>query len=346
MSMKEELPLHVVELMKTSSVAEYATVTASGVPIDTPVLFFPSKGLSSLDLATGLSYPAKAERARRNPRVGMLLEGNPGEPVVSIAGMAAVRDADLQANAMRYLSEAGSTLPHNPDWLLARQAVWYWTRILVEVTPTRVLWWDSAAAMDQLPQRWEAPSGTIFPQSDPTPPGTTSRAAKWAERPWQELADQALHKHAPGHLSVLDNEGFPLPVRARAIATTEAGFALDVPAGIPWTIAGEACLTFGGLETFIGDVTRENGKVAMRVDRVLPVFPMTEDQRQLWQPTDDTREQLMRRLREETGRRGQSIPTIPLERPEPTDGCKRRMERAKALAGVRTTAIAGAGTER
>jgi hypothetical protein len=333
MSIYEELPGHVVDLMSSSSVAQYSTVTAAGAPVDTPVLFFPSDRLRSFDLATGLSYPAKAERARRNPRVGLLLEGGPDEPVISIAGMAAVRDADLQANVLRYLSEAAHTLPHDPDWSLARQAVWYWTRILVEITPARVLWWDRPAAMDRPPQRWEAPAGAVFPRSDPAPPGKTSQAAKWAERPWQELAEQALLRRAPGHLSVLDSEGFPLPMGVRAMAMTESGFALDLPAGVPWAMAGPACLTFGGLETFIGEVTQQHGTVAMRVDRTLPVFPMTEDQRQLWRPTDDTREQLMRRLHEETERRGQRIPTIPLERPEPTNGYKRRLKR-RALAGA------------
>lgn len=334
MAMQDELPERVVELMKSSSVSSYVTVSAAGVPIDTPVLFFPSENLRSFDLATGLSYPAKAERARRNPRVGLLLEGGADEPVISIAGMAAVRDADLQANVLRYLSEAAHTLPHNPDWSLARQAVWYWTRMLVEIVPARVAWWDSPAAMDGAPQVWRAPAGTVYPQSDPAPPGKVSEAAKWEQPPWRELAERALGRHAAGHLSVIDEEGFPRPLRARAIALTDSGFALDMPRGAPWAMAGKACLTFGGLETFIGTVEPAGGQVAMRVERTLPVFPMTEDQRQLWNPTDDTREQLMRRLREETARRGQPIPHIPAERPDPTDGYKRRLARIKALTGA------------
>jgi hypothetical protein len=334
MSMREELPGPVLDLMMSGSIAEYATVSAAGNPIDTPVLFFPSENLRSFDLATGLSYPAKAERARRNPRVGMLLEGGPDEPVISIGGMAAVRDADLQANVIRYLSEAAHNLPHNPDWSLARQAVWYWTRILVEITPARVMWWENPAAMDSAPHCWEAPPGTVYPHSDAAPHGKVSAAAKWIERPWPELATQALVRKAAGHLSVSDEAGFPLPVRARGINVTETGFAIDMPVGIPWAMTGKACLTFGGLETFIGEVSPGVGHVAMRVVRTLPILPMTEDSRQLWEPTRDTRDQLMRRLRDETIRRGQRIPEIPAERPEPTAGYKRRRQRIQALSGA------------
>ena len=331
MSLIEELPQHVIEMMSSSSIAGYSTITAVGTPIDTPILFFPGQELRTLDFATGLSYPAKAERARRNPRVGMLLEGSPNEPVISISGIAAVRDADLQANALRYLSEAAHILPHNPDWSLARQAVWYWTRILVEVTPSRIRWWDSPADMDKPPQSWSAPDGTSYAKSDPAPPGKTSAPAKWAEKPWQELAAQALARQVPGHLSVVDGEGFPLPIRARAVALTDTGFTLDIPAGVPWPISGPACLTFGGVETFLGEVTPRHGKAEILVNRTLPIFPMNEDTRQLWEPTADTREQLMRRLLEETERRGQSIPTIPLERPEPSESYKRRMRRAQEI---------------
>ena len=67
----------------------------------------------------------------------------------------------------------------------------------------------------------------------------------------------------------------------------------------------------------------------MAVERTLPVFPMTQDMTQLWQPTPDTRMQLMRRLEEELVRRGQPVPTIPLDRPPPSEGYRRRMERMK-----------------
>jgi general stress protein 26 len=331
MTMAEELPERVTDFMRSGSIANYATVSAEGMPIDTPVLYFPADDLSSFNLTTGLSYPAKAERARRNPRVGLLLTGRPDEPVISIAGMAAVRDADLQANVHRYVAEACYTLPHDPDWALARQAVWYWTRMLVEIAPARIDWWDDAAGTDRPPQTWRAPPGTAFPKSDPAPPGRTSRRAKWRELDWRELADQALARLAPSHLSVLDEEGFPRPIGVTGIEATDTGFALGLPRGIPWAISGKACLTFGGIETFLGEASGADGTAAMNVERTLPVFPMTEDMTQLWEPSEHTRAQLMRRLEEELQRRGQPVPSVPIDRPEPSEGYRRRMERMKAV---------------
>jgi hypothetical protein len=322
--MARHWPEPVIELLRSASTAEYTTISAAGVPIDTPVLIFPSEGMESFDLSTGLAYPAKAERARRNARTCLLIQGRPDEPIVLAQGFAAVRDSDLQANALRYLSEAAQTLPHNPPWELARQAVWYWTRILVKIRPARLLWWDGPAAMAEPPHRWHAPAGTVYPPSDPAPPGTISKAAKWEQATsWRALAERALARGIPGHLSLIDEDGFPSTVRARSIEIAPEGFRLALPTGLPLR-PGKASLTFMGIETFIGELMSAD---SMRVERTLPIFPMTEDMTQLWEPAPHTRSELMERLLQEVQRRGQPIPKIPRERPEPTEGYRLRMAR-------------------
>jgi len=140
MSGIRDLPERVFRFIEEGVVSEFATLSKAGVPIDTPTYYFPSEDMATIDVATGQSYPAKAERARHTPKVGLLMEGYPEEPVVAMRGMAAVRDANLQANAVRYISETGfKSIAFGLDWSGARKAVWYWTRIIVEVMPERIV---------------------------------------------------------------------------------------------------------------------------------------------------------------------------------------------------------------
>ena len=132
----KDLPSAVIRVIERSVFAEFATVSGAGVPIDTPMLLFPDEGLTHFATATGISYPVKAARARNNPRTGLLIEGLPGEPVVLVRAMAAVRDADLQANALRYLAETGfDNFAHDTEWAEGRTAVWYWARLIIECYP-------------------------------------------------------------------------------------------------------------------------------------------------------------------------------------------------------------------
>ncbi|HEY6869142.1 MAG TPA: hypothetical protein VI199_05230 [Novosphingobium sp.] len=320
MTMKQ-LPAAVAAAIESSIITEFATVSAAGVPIDTPTYCFPTDDLGAIGIATGLAYPAKAERARRNPKVGLLLECGPGAPVVAIRGLAAVRDADLQANAIRYLAETGYeavATAAGVDWDQARLAVWYWTRIIVDIAPQRVLWWDSHAAMDQAPQvlDLDVPAGW---RSDPAPAGKPSAPPAWPKRPWQEIADGAIARQAPGHLTLLDADGWPLPMPVRSATRSAEGFRLDIPAGAPWPgRAGQATLTFQGLETFVGTVHEADGAVVLTVERALPQNPLIVDPAQVLRPADDVRETLLERLRAECARRGQGVPEIPAEPPART----------------------------
>jgi hypothetical protein len=321
----QQLPAEVARLIETAPITEYATVSAAGVPIDTPLLVFTSADLASIDVATGLAYPVKAERARRNPKVGLLLEGGPGRPVVSVAGMAAVRDADLQANMNRYVAETIPLPLYSPDQVdyqaITRKAVWYFTRMIVQVAPAHIRWWPNPEAMDDPPQEWRAPAGAVFPASDPAPGGEPSKPSPWPQRPWRELVEPALAK--PGHLTLLDDEGFPLPIRARGIVPTEDGFRLTLPKAAPWT-RGKATLSFLGQEIFVGEAERDGPAAVLKVERALPILPLAADMIQVILPKPDVQASLMARLEHETKRRGQPIPAMPAEPPEPTAGARKR----------------------
>jgi len=329
-----DLPERIFRFIESGVVTEFATVSAAGVPIDTPTYYFPSDDLTTIDLATGLPNPAKAERARRNPRVGLLMEGAADEPVVVMRARAAVRDRNLQANTMRYLAETGfKGISHGVGWEQARLAVTYWSRIIIENTPERIFWWESHAAMDAAPHTWAAPAATVYPTSDPQPAGSMKPSA-WPVRPWQEVAREAVASGAAAHLAVLDREGYPLPMRACSFELTDEGFRLVMPRGVPWRLAGKASLTFAGFRTFVGEAAPEAGCTMFKAERSLPQHPSTLDTKQVLQPSEDTRRKAWARLEYEAQRRGQPIPTIPAELPPPTRLARLRQARLASAAPI------------
>ena len=315
----QSLPENVVRLIEGAPFTEYATVSAAGVPIDTPTYLFPSDNLATLDLATGLAYPAKAERARRNPKVGLLIEGGAEEPVVCIRGRAAVRDADLVANARRYLSETGfEGISYGLPWSEARKAVWYWTRLIVEVTPERIMWWDKPADMDWIPHVWSAPADEAYPISDPAPSGKATPAPAWPQRPWRDIARDGLARGVQPHLTLCDEDGYPLPIRVRSSELVEDGFKLTLPGWTPWERKGKANLSYIGLESFVGDIEVKGDAILFKVERPLPQLPNMLDPRLVLQPTEELKETFLARLTGEVARRNQPIPKIPEELPPPT----------------------------
>jgi hypothetical protein len=334
MSGLHELPERVFRLIESGVVAEFSTVSQAGVPIDTPTYYFPSDDMETLDLATGLPNPAKAERARRNPKVGLLIEGTPDEPIAVVRARAAVRDSDIQSNALRYLAETGYRgISHGITWEKARMAVTYWSRIIVENKPERIYWWDNLAALEGPPKVWNAAPGTAYPASDPPPSGKMQPSA-WPVRPWQDVAQDAVESGAASHLSVLDPDGYPLPMRVRSFSLDSEGFRLTMPTGVPWKLEGKASLTFAGFRTFVGHAVPVHEAVLLRVERSLPQHPSTLDTKQVLQPSADTLAKARARLEYEAQRRGQSLPVIPLEPPPRTRIAMIRQARIESAAPI------------
>jgi hypothetical protein len=334
MSGMRDLPERVFKFIESGVVAEFATVSAAGVPVDTPTYYFPSDDMRTIDLATGLPNPAKAERARRNPKVGLLMDGAADEPVVVIRAHAAVRDADIQAGVVRYLSETGfKGISHGVTWEQARNAVTYWSRIIIENMPARIYWWENQAALDDPPRTWNAPADTVYPQSDPKPSGEMKPSA-WPVRPWQQVARDALASKAAAHLTVLDQDGYPMPMRSHSFELIDDGFRLVMPHGVPWQFRGKATLTWAGFHTFVGEAVPASDRILFKVERALPEHPSTKDTRQVLQPSEDTRRKAMARLEYEARRRGQPIPTIPVELPPLTRLARLRQARIASSAPI------------
>jgi hypothetical protein len=300
-----------------SGVCEFATTTAAGLPIDTPLVCAVDPGSDRVGVTTGLAYPVKAERARARPRVGLLFEAPDGGPVVSVAALAAVLDADIQANAVRYartFRPMVDRLAAGRPWSALKGAYWYWARIYMECVPVRVEWWPSADATDDAPQVWESPSPVEPPVSDPAPKGRPTPAPGWQPAAdWRTRAEELAVAQRPPCLSVTDADGFPRPIRLRAARPAGDGFDLEIPAGAAWAHVTEApaTLCYDGRATFAGTVAGDR----FTTERMLPDLPLVVDPGLIFEPTPEVRERLVSRIHTELDRRGQRPPVMPDAQP-------------------------------
>lgn len=326
--MSTNYPADLLPVFQQFIVAEYASLTRAGDPITTPVT--PYVGASgTLDISTGLTYPTKAERARRNANVALLFSDSKGSrlndaPTVLVQGKAAVRDADLQANTDRYMRESHRKLPAatagTPPFIL-RSMDYYFTRIWIEITPARILWWHSGQT-DAPPQVWEAPPDTAYPASDPAPAGKAPGAWKEAPSEWQAGALRAVQTLGLPVLTVTGTDGYPYMMRARSVKLSADGFQLDMPRGITWSATGAACLAFHyhpevftGQENmmFVGTARQDDTTISFAVTRRIGDWSAGGDNRLLglWSFIS-AGFKLRSRLREEAARRNQPVPRINL----------------------------------
>ncbi len=284
------LPDELVPILVKNWACEYASIKKNGTPITVPVIPFPGEDGRTIDVNTGLAYPTKAERARNNPRVCLLYSEPKGAvvenpPVILVYGQATVYDADLQANTDRYVRgflERMKALAFVPRLVLG-QMIGYLARIWIAVTPLKVLWWPGGE-MDREPHEWRAPESIQTPPSDPKPDPLSSPHQQLVipDPDWRENMAYAVGKLGAPVLTVVDDEGFPVPFRTGVGHTDPSGVRLELLPSMPVTASGRACLTFHTLNmrkgtmlsnenmTFIGDVRGDDRSVLFKVERSLP----------------------------------------------------------------------------
>ena len=256
-------PGQAIPMMARALTCQFATLTRAGCPITWPVTPYVNDDRMSIDVSTGVAYPAKAERARQNPNVALLFGDSVGltmeaPPTVLVLGAAAVRDSDLQANTDRFVARSFNKLPaamRQVPWFVMRAQAWYWARIWIEVTPLRILWWQ-AGRTDEEPRIWSAPDVLVLKPSDPAPGGAPPVA-------WQPVDGHDWRNHAARSIGRIGNptvtfvaEGWPVPVPATGLRAVPDGFVGRLPAGLPFgtgSLEGPACLSFQRhAEKFVG----------------------------------------------------------------------------------------------
>jgi hypothetical protein len=302
---------------------EYASLDRTGSPVTWPVT--PYLGDRTIDVSTGLTYPLKAERARRNPKVALAFSQPRGSGLEHpatfvVQGLATVRDADLRANSARYLEVSNARFPQiyaSTPTAMLRGMAFYWSRIWVEVTPVRVLWWPGGD-LDRAPQTWLPTTASPAPPSDPAPTGRG--AGSWntsAPVDWKVRTRGALGRLGMPVLTTVTADGWPLPLRVREAEQTSTGFRVRPPAGVD-VVAGPASLTFHSHgEVFdsqenISVVGRchvnADGTVDFDAQRALNDFivPKNPIRRTIYMLSAGRR--LNKRVDAEAARRGQAVP--------------------------------------
>jgi hypothetical protein len=281
----------------------------------------------TLDVSTGLTYPAKAERARRNPNVCLLYADPVGSglvdpPVVLVQGRATIQDADLQANTDRYVREAFAKTPaafKGQPKLLLRRLDWYFARIWIAITPIRMWWWKSKA-LDHQANEWAASVEASAPPSDPEPGGRQPPA--WLEPPpdWRRVARYAVERLDQCDLSWVGADGLPLSIPVLAVEEHAQGFRVRLGRYPPEAPQGPSSLTFHahpavftGQEnrTFVGELSGA-GDGVFRVDRLLADVSLGGNKLVMTLGFLGKGRRLSPRLRAEASRRGQPVPTVRL----------------------------------
>jgi hypothetical protein len=324
--LRDGWPAELSGVFEQALTCEYASLTRAGTPVTVPST--PYVGEGTLDVSTGLAYPAKAERARRNPKVALLfadpIGAGPREPsVVLVQGYAAVRDADLQGNTDRYARVAMAKLPAatkgQPRVLLKRMR-FYYARIWIEIVPQRISWWDNRDLTSE-PQTWRADPGRPLPSSDPEPTGRPPAA--WLSPPsdWHGVAARALGELPFADLTFVDSDGYPvcLPVTVGGLEGDDVPLVLGT--GAPELRAGPACLTVHGHDeqfttqenhTLIGSLTHDHDGPCLRVERALADWSLTGNRAQIALGFMRKGRVLTPRLSGEAARRGQPVPRVRL----------------------------------
>ena len=161
------LPDEVHEALRGYLCCEIATVGRDGTALAWPAvpLYLPERG--QLLLTTSIGFPVKALNIASRPRVSLLFSDATGSGLVEPAAVLVQGEAriaqgvqtwseDLAAHWQRVMTiqPVSSRFSRTPPvrWFMD----WYFMRLLIHVTPHRVLWWRDQT-MTGSPRQLELP---------------------------------------------------------------------------------------------------------------------------------------------------------------------------------------------
>ncbi len=150
----QSIPPEVMAVFREFRTCEFSTFSQNGTPITWPIApFLLESGEFLITSSIGISQ--KVLHVRRNPRVSMLFS-NPtssnlaNPPAVLVQGyakapdeiMTTIKGFEKQLMTICQRQPASEFYSSNP---VTRYLFdWYYMRLLIYVTPTKILWWDNS----------------------------------------------------------------------------------------------------------------------------------------------------------------------------------------------------------
>lgn len=147
------VPAEVEAVFREFRTCEFSTLARDGTPITWPMLPFWRPDTRVFMTTTSIGLPDKAFNIRRNPRVSVLFSDSTGSglktpPTVLVQGQAAAPDVihtsiggyEKEVKLVYQRQPSGAVWSSNPffRWYFD----WYFMRLEITITPTRILWWD------------------------------------------------------------------------------------------------------------------------------------------------------------------------------------------------------------
>lgn len=155
MNLLQSLPPHVLAVLREFRTCEFTTLDKKGTPVTWPVSPWIDEAGGRIVITTSIGLPEKAFNVRRNGRVSLsfsepLASGLTNPPAVVVQGDAVAPDqvytwsAELAALwPILYRRQPASQI-YGSNALLRKLFDWYYMRLLIRITPNRILWWEGA----------------------------------------------------------------------------------------------------------------------------------------------------------------------------------------------------------
>ena len=150
-----ELPPEVEDVFEEFRTCEMSTLAKDGTPITWPTLPCWYSDERRFTITTSIGLAQKALNVRRNPRFSLLFSnptasGLENPPAVLVQGPAEAPD-EIETSVVGFESELRKVYLRQPasrmygnDPLTRYLMDWYFMRLMIYVTPHRILWWPGA----------------------------------------------------------------------------------------------------------------------------------------------------------------------------------------------------------